>query len=146
MGHGHGIRVLPCSTPDTIWQPAIDSAAVCEATILGYGSEADAAAAILVQRAKCGLSLDSRPEPLPAGLWGVWLPSRGSEAESVGQWLEPTDDDGVPSALLFESREAAQRTLELLTARRDDRLTWDAIVRPFCGFGAASPRGDEETK
>lgn len=137
MRTGFGIRIL-ADTPDAIWNPSIDSASLGLSTVLAYGTLDDAVAAILPQRSKFGLSPDAHAAELPAGLWGVWLPSRGSEASSVGQWLEPSDDDGVPSALLFEDRESAQRSLEILTSRHDHRITWDAVVRVFDWDGGPS--------
>lgn len=148
MNTGYGILVLS-GTTDVIWNPSIDSAELGIATTLAYRTLDDAAAAILPQRRRFGLAPDASAADLPAGLWGVWLPSRGSDASSVGEWLEPTDDDGVPSALLFEEREAAQRAIEILTSRHDHRITWDAVVRVFDWDGPTTDEaaaGGEETR
>lgn len=146
MRTGFGV-IVHVGTPDAGWNPSIDSASLMIPTILAYRTRDDAAASILPQREKFGLPPNAAAGELPAGLWGIWLPSRGSDADSVGEWLEPSDDDGVPSALLFADRESAQRALELLMSRHDHRMTWDAVVRSFDwdgpGTGQAAGGGEE---
>ena len=84
--------------------------------MLAYRIQDDAAHAIGLQAAKFGDEPGAEPMEMPPGLHGVWMPSRGSEAASCGEWLGPANEDGVPAALVFVGRERAQRLIETLQA------------------------------
>lgn len=113
--------------------------------ILAYRSVDDAAHAIAEQARKLGETEGAEPCELPAGLHGVWMPSRGSESSSIGEWLGPANQDGVPAALVFTGRERAQRLIETLQSRPDDdRISADACVRPFSWAGPVEPAATDQ--